>query len=88
MDTLLLDTVVMVLALGVFAGLAILLVARHFSLQRSISFEDSRPLSEAEKRGLKARARRTKVSFTCAILFVALNGVLLILTNPAPLWLG
>ena len=70
------------------AGLAVLLVARHLSLQRTVSMANSGPLSEAEKRGLKAWARRTKVAFAGAMLFVVLNGVLLIVTNPAPLWLG
>jgi hypothetical protein len=87
-DAQLLNTVVMVLTLGVIVGLAVLLVARHFSLQRSVSIKDSGSLSEAEKRGLKAWARRTKAAFTGAMLFVVLNGVLLIVTNPAPLWLG
>jgi NADH:ubiquinone oxidoreductase subunit 3 (subunit A) len=87
-DAQLLETVVMVLALGVIAGLAVLLVARHFSLQRSISIEDSGPLLEAEKRRLRAWARRTRVSFAGAMLFVVLDGVLLIVTNPAPLWVG
>ena len=88
MDAQLLNTVVMVLALGVIVGLAVLLVARHYSLRRSVSIEDSGPLSEADKRGLKAWARRTKVAFAGATLFVILNGVLLIVTNPAPLWIG
>jgi hypothetical protein len=87
-DAQLLNTVVMVLALGVIVGLAVLLVARHYSLQRSVSIEDSGPLSEADKRGLKTWARRTTVAFAGAMLFVILNGVLLIVTNPAPLWLG
>ena len=87
-DAQLLNTVVMVLALGVIAGLAVLLVARHLSLQRTVSMANSGPLSEAEKRGLKAWARRTKAAFAGAMLFVVLNGVLLIVTNPAPLWLG
>jgi NADH:ubiquinone oxidoreductase subunit 3 (subunit A) len=83
-----LNTVMIVLAIVVIVGLAVLLLARHFSLQRSVSIKDSGPLPEAEKRGLKAWARRTKVAFAGAMLFVVLNGVLLILTNPAPLWLG
>jgi hypothetical protein len=87
-DAQLLNTVVMVLALGVIVGLAALLLARHVSLQRTVSIANSGPLSEAEKRGLKAWARRTKVAFAGAMLFVVLNGVLLIVTNPAPLWLG
>jgi hypothetical protein len=84
----LLDAVVMVLTLGVVAGLAVLLAARHVSLRRSVSIKDWGPLSEAEKRGLRAWARRTKAAFAGAMLFVVLNGVLLIVTNPAPLWLG
>jgi NADH:ubiquinone oxidoreductase subunit 3 (subunit A) len=87
-DAELLNAVVMVLALVVIAGLAVLFVARYVSLRRSVSIEDLGPLSEAEKRGLKAWARRTKVAFAGAMLFVLLNGVLLIVTNPAPLWLG
>jgi hypothetical protein len=87
-DAQLLNTVVMVLALGVILGLAVLLVARHVSLQRTVSIANSGPLSEAEKRGLKAWARCTKVAFAGAMLFVVLNGGLLIVTNPAPLWLG
>jgi hypothetical protein len=87
-DAELLNTVVIVLALGVIASLPVLLVARHFSLQRSVSIKDSGPLSEAEKRRLRAWARRTKVSFAGAMLFVALNGFLLIVTDPASLWLG
>ncbi len=77
-----------VLVLVVIAGLAVLFVARYSSLRRSVSIKDSGPLSEADKRGLKAWARRTKVAFAAAMLFVALNGFLLIVTNPAPLWLG
>jgi beta-lactamase regulating signal transducer with metallopeptidase domain len=87
-DAHLLNTVVMVLALGVIVGVVMLLGARHVSLQRTVSIVNSGPLSEAEKRGLKAWARRTKVAFAGAMLFVVLNGVLLIVTNPAPLWLG
>ena len=88
MDAQLLNAVVIVLALCVIAGLLVLLVAKHFSLQRSVSIKDSGPLSEAEKRGLRAWARRTKVAFAGCMLFVALNGILLIVTNPAALWLG
>jgi hypothetical protein len=88
LDAQLLNAVVRVLALGVVAGLAVLLVARHFSLQRSVSIKDLGPLSEAEKRGLRSWAHRTKGAFAGAMLFVVLNGVLLIVTNPAPLWLG
>jgi hypothetical protein len=87
-DAQLLNTVVIVLALVVIAGLAMLLVARHVSLQRTVFLANSGPLSEAEMRGLKAWARRTKAAFAGAMLFVVLNGVLLIVTNPAPLWLG
>jgi hypothetical protein len=87
-DALLLNAVGMVLAIGVIVGLVVLLVARHFSLQRSVSIKDSGPLSEAERRGLRVWARRTQISFAGCMLFVALNGILLILTNPAPLWLG
>jgi len=87
-DAQLLNMVMTVLALGVIVGLAVLLVARHVSLQRTVSIANLGPLSEAEKRGLKAWARRTKVAFAGAMLFVVLNGVLLIVTNPAPLWLG
>jgi len=87
-DAELLNTVVIVLAIGVLAGLAVLLVARHFSLRRSVSIKDSRPLSEAEKQALRTWARRTKIAFAGAMSFVVLNGVLLIVTNPAPLWLG
>jgi hypothetical protein len=87
-DAELLSTVVMVLALGVFAGLAVLLVARYVSLRRSVSIKDSEPLSEGEKRGIRTWARRTKLAFAGAMSFVVLNGVLLIVTNPAPLWLG
>jgi hypothetical protein len=88
LDAELLNAVVIVFALVVIAGLAVLLVARYFSLRRSVSIKDSGPLSETERRELKAWARRTKVAFAGAMLFVALNGVLLIVTNPAPLWLG
>ena len=88
MDAQLLNAFVMVLALVVIAGLAVLFAARYFSLQRSVSIVDSGPLSEAEKRKLKAWARRTKVAFAGAILFVALNSLLLIVVNPVPLWLG
>jgi hypothetical protein len=87
-DAQLLNAFVMVLALVVIAGLAVLFAARYFSLQRSVSIVDSGPLSEAEKRKLKAWARRTKVAFAGAILFVALNSLLLIVVNPVPLWLG
>jgi NADH:ubiquinone oxidoreductase subunit 3 (subunit A) len=87
-DAELLNAVVIVLAMVVVAGLAVLFVARHFSLHRSPSIKESGALSEAERRRLKAWARRTKVAFAGAMLFVALNGVLLIVTNPAPLWLG
>ena len=65
-----------------------LLVARRVSLRRSVSIKDSGPLSETEKRGLRAWARRTKAAFAGTMLFVVLNGVLLIVTNPAPQWLG
>ena len=65
-----------------------LFVARYFSLRRSVSIEDLGPLSEAERRELEAWARRTKVAFAGAMLFVVLNGVLLIAINPAPPWLG
>ena len=88
MDAQLLNAVVMVLTLGVMVGLAALLVARRVSLRRSVSIKDSGPLSETEKRGLSAWARRTKAAFAGAMLFVVLNGVLLIVTNSAPLWLG
>jgi hypothetical protein len=84
----LLDAVVIALALVVIAGLAVLLVVRYFSLRSSVSIRDPGALSEAEKRGLKAWARRTKVAFAGAMLFVVLNGALLIAANPAPLWLG
>jgi hypothetical protein len=87
-DAELLNAVVIVLAIVVIAGLPVLLVVRYFSLRRSVSIKDSGPLSEAERRGLKAWTRRTKVAFAGAMLFVVLNGVLLIVTNPAPLWLG
>lgn len=87
-DAQLLDAVAMVLAIFVMAGLGALLVARYVSLRRSVSLENRRPLSEAERRGLKGWARRTKVAFVGAILFVVLNGVLLIVTNPAPQWVG
>jgi hypothetical protein len=87
-DAQLLNAVVIVLAIGVIVGLAVLLVARHYSLQRSVSIKDSGALSEAEKRALRTWARRTKISFAGATSFVALNGVLLIVTNAAPLWLG
>ncbi len=88
MDAELLNAVVIVLAIVVIAGLPVLLVVRYFSLRRSVSIKDSGPLSDAERRGLKAWARRTKVAFAGAMSFVVLNGVLLIVTNPAPLWLG
>jgi hypothetical protein len=87
-DAELLNAVVIMLALVVIVVLAVLFVARYFSLRSSVSIEDWGPLSEAERRGLKAWARRTKVAFAGAMLFVILNGVLLIATNPAPLWLG
>ena len=87
-DAQLLNAVVMVLTLGVVAGLAVLLVARRPSLRRSVSIKDSGPLSKTKKRGLRAWARRTKAAFAGTMLFVVLNGVLLIVTNPAPLWLG
>jgi hypothetical protein len=87
-DAELLNAVVIVLVLIVVAGLPVLLLVRHFSLRRSVSIKISLPLSEAEKRGLMAWARRTKIAFAGAMLFVALDGVLLIITNPAPLWLG
>src|ERR687894_595729 len=61
---------------------------KPLSLRRSVSIENKGTLSDAERRGLKAWARRTKVAFAEAMLFVALNGILLIVTNPAPLWLG
>jgi hypothetical protein len=88
LDAQLLNAVVRVLAVGTIAGLLVLLVARHFSLQRSVSIEESGPLSEAEKRGLTAWARRTKIAFAGCMLFVAVNGVLLFVTNPSPLWMG
>jgi hypothetical protein len=53
-DAQLLNTAVMVLAIGVIVGLAVLLVVRHFSLLRSVSIKDSGSLSETEKRGLRA----------------------------------
>jgi hypothetical protein len=87
-DAQLINTAVMVLAIGVIVGLAVLLVARHFSLRRSVSIKDSGSLSETEKRGLRAWARRTQVLFAAVMSFVALNCVVLIVTNPAPLWLG
>jgi hypothetical protein len=87
-DAELLDAVAMVLAIFIMVGLGALLVARYFSLRRSVSLEDGGPLSEAERRDLKAWARRTKVAFAGAMLFVVLNGVLLIVTNPAPQWVG
>jgi hypothetical protein len=52
-DAQLLNAVVMVLTLGVVAGLAVLLVTRGVSLRRSVSIKDSGPLSETEKRGLE-----------------------------------
>ncbi len=88
MDAQLLKAVPIVLALVVVAGFAALFVARYISLRRSVSIENKGTLSDAERRGLKAWARRTKVAFAEAMLFVALNGILLIVTNPAPLWLG
>jgi hypothetical protein len=87
-DSELLNAVVIVLALVVVAGLAVLFIARYFSLRRSVSLKDSGPLSDTERSELKAWARRTKAAFAGAMLFVLLNGVLLIVTNPAPLWLG
>jgi NADH:ubiquinone oxidoreductase subunit 3 (subunit A) len=87
-DAELLNAVVIVLALVVIAGLAVLFVARYFSLRRSVSIEDLGPLSEAERRELEAWARRTKVAFAGAMLFVVLNGVLLIAVNPAAPWVG
>jgi hypothetical protein len=87
-DAELLNAVVVVLALGVIVGLPVLLVARHFSLRRSVLIKDSGPLSVAEKRRLRAWARRTKLSFAACMLFVALNGLLLIVTDPALLGLG
>jgi NADH:ubiquinone oxidoreductase subunit 3 (subunit A) len=87
-DALLLNTVIMVLALVVIAGLAVLFVARYISLRRSVSIKESGQLSEIEGRGLKAWSRRTRVAFAGAMLFVVLDGVLLIALNPAPLWLG
>ncbi len=62
-DAELLNAVVIALALVVIAGLAVLFVARYFSLRRSVSIEDLGPLSEAERRELEAWARRTKVAF-------------------------
>jgi NADH:ubiquinone oxidoreductase subunit 3 (subunit A) len=87
-DAELLNVVVIVLAVVVIAGLAVLFVARYFSLRRSVSIEDLGPLSETERRELEAWSRRTKVAFAGAMLFVVLNGVLLIAVNPAPLRLG
>ncbi len=85
----LLNALVIVLALVVVAGLAVLFVARRFSLRRSVSIEDEGAvLSDTERRGLKVWARRTKLAFAGALLFLVLYGVLLIATNPAPLWLG
>jgi hypothetical protein len=83
----LLNAVATVLALVVIVGLAVLLVARYVSLRRIVSLEGSGPLSEAERRELKVWARRTKVAFAGAMLFVVFNGILLIVTNPVPLWL-
>jgi hypothetical protein len=57
-------------------------------LQRNASIKDLGPLSEAEKRELSTWARRTKIAFAGAMLFVALHSVLLVVTNPAPLWVG
>ena len=88
MDAELLNAVVVVLALGIIVGLPVLLVARHFSLQRSVSIKDSKPLSVAEKRRLRAWARRTKLSFAGCMLYMVLYGLLLIVTDPAPLWLA
>lgn len=73
MHAALLNAVVRVLALVVIVGLAVLLVARYFSLRRGVTIKDSGPLSEAEKRGLEAWGRRTKVAFAGAMLFVALQ---------------
>jgi hypothetical protein len=87
-DAELLNAVVIALAIVVIAGLPVLLVVRYFSLRRSVSIKDSGPLSEAERRGLKAWAHRTKVAFAGVMLFVVLYGALLIVTDPAPLWLG
>jgi hypothetical protein len=84
----LLNAVVIVLAFVIIVGLAVLLVARYFSLRRGVSIKDSGPLSDAEKRRLKAWARRTKLAFAGDMLFLVLYGMLLIVTNPAPLWLG
>lgn len=64
---------------------AALFVARYVALRRSVSLDDSGPLSEVEKRGLKASARRTKLALSGVILFVILDEVLLAVTNPAPL---
>jgi hypothetical protein len=83
----LLNAVATVLALVVIVGLAVLLVARYVSLRHIVSLEGSGPLSEAERRELKVWARRTKVAFAGAMLFVVFNGILLIVTNPVPLWL-
>ncbi len=89
MDAELLNAVVIVLSLVVIAGLAVLFVARYISLRRGFSIKDKgAALSNAERRGLKAWARRTKLAFAGAMLFLVLHGVLLIVTNPAPLWLG
>jgi hypothetical protein len=79
-----LNAVATMLALVVVVGLAALLLARYVSFRRIVSLEGSGPLSEAEKRGLKAWARRTKVAFAGAMLFVVTNGILLIVANPAP----
>jgi hypothetical protein len=88
-DAELLNAVVIVLALAVIAGLAVLFVARYISLRRGVSIKDKgAALSNAERRGLKAWARRTKLAFAGAMSFVVLYGVLLIVTDPAPLWLG
>jgi hypothetical protein len=87
-DAGLLNVVVLMLVLVVIASLLALLVVRHFLLRHSVSIKDSGPLSETEKRGLKAWARRTKIAFAGCMLFVVLNGVLLIALDPAPLWLG
>jgi hypothetical protein len=51
-DAELLNMVAIVLALVVIAGLAVLFVARYFSLRRSVSIKNSGPLSEAERREL------------------------------------
>jgi NADH:ubiquinone oxidoreductase subunit 3 (subunit A) len=87
-DAELLDTVAVVLALVVIAGLAVLLVVRRFLLRRSVLLKDSGALSEAERRELTLWARRTKIAFAGCMLFVVLNAVVLIAWHPAPLWVG